>query len=328
MEESYIDLDQLVHDVFVKGANDKRAKSYFRELVHQILKKAGYTFNISLTSPVEKLRVLLGIRLAERNRLSSDACLSFENDVWTIGIAADQIYRDDSGEYFTERGRFSLAHEIAHYILKYLEDNHSTIAESLELESINSEQICDFIASELLIPSCILSSEILKDLGGTDRREGLNEEPSLLSISQIERLRKALLVSRLTLIRKLNKSPLLDSLESGFIVSMFSTNRKTGRSPALRVYKASVPSWGFIPENVKLSKIGLDAAGYAHEIKKYGAIRQWNGTVIIHEKSASHESKQWIKREMVTWGENALYRYDDKSDYTVTAFKWQRMSGS
>ena len=324
MERNYLSLDQIVSKVYHSRPSWNDKKVFLKELIFAILEHIGYKFSLARPTPVEKLRILLGLDLTFSADLSGDAHSIKKEGGWEIAIASDQAYLDGSQQWLTERGRFSLAHEIAHFILHYIEEELTEIASTLQLSEENAEQLCDLISAELLLPSSLFERASLNDIPAVGREKPFHKESFLLSIRLLENLRKSLGVSRIALIRKLNHTHILDEAESGIIISAFGVTRSTGRSPALRIFKASTPSWGFIPENTKVSTIGLESAVHAFNVLKYGETKEWKERLRVSERSGMNIGNKWSPRMLDTWGEHAPYRFTARETYLMTSFKWSK----
>jgi hypothetical protein len=324
MERNYLSLDQIVTKVYHSRPSWNDKKVFLKELTFEILQRIGYKFSLTRPTPVEKLRILLGLDLTFSADLSGDAHSTKKEGGWEIAITSDQVYSDGSQQWLTERGRFSLAHEIAHFILHYIEEELTEIASTLRLSEENAEQLCDLISSELLLPSGPLERASLNDIPALGAGKPLHRESFLLSIRLLENLRKSLNVSRMALIYKLDHTHILDEAECGIIISAFGVNRSTGRSPALRILKASIPSWGFMPENARVSTIGLESAVHAFNVLKYGETKQWKERLRVSERPGMNIGNKWSPRMLDTWGEHALYRFTARQTYLMTTFKWSK----
>jgi hypothetical protein len=300
---------------------------FVKELVYEILHVAGYKLGVAAPTPIERLSVLLGMDLTFEQGLPVDARSSRTKEGWHTTLSADQAYSDGLGQWLTARGRFTLAHEVAHVILERLGEISPDIVERLRLCGQELESSCDFMAAELLLPSPLFASPSFATLlqqydpGHRSRCAG-SVEGSIFPLGLLEAVASTLQVSRIALVRALDKTLALDQAECGIIVSFFGVNRNTGRSPALRVYKTSVPSWGFIPQNIKVSSIGLRSAVDAFHNLRYGVTMRWKETLTVSEKDPA--TGKWISRAMQSWGEHGLYPLKDRERYLVSTLKWPR----
>lgn len=323
MERDSLNFDAIVSDLCRKKSVSSDRSEFLRQLCHEILRLAGCKFRLGGPTPVERLRVLFGMDLSFTKTAPVEAHSTKKENDWEIEITSEQTYSDGLQQWLTPRGRFSLAHEIAHFILDSVQEKCPRIIDASHLSEKNTEQLCDFISSELLLPSYVFANTSLKDVirivkGKPDSRD----KPFLLSISMLETIRKSVAVSRIALIRKLDHTPLLDEARSGIIVSMFGVNKNTGRSPSLRVYTASVPHWGFIPSNTRLSTIGLDSAVDAFNSLAYGETDKWKGKIRVNEKLGRSADRKWGSHTIDSWGEHVLYPVKGQHNYLVTTFKW------
>ena len=325
MEKAHIILDPIISRVYQKKRASSDKKLFLKELTYEILRQSGYKFSLTLPTPVERLRVLLGMDLSFSKKLFTDARSVKTKNAWNIELTANHIYFNGSQRWLTERGRFSLAHEIAHFVLEYIQDRFVEITEALRLKEENIEGLCDFLSSEFLLPSYLFECTSFKHFLKTAKEQSFsfNRESHFSAIGLLETLRKSLKVSRITLIRRLDRTRLLDEVECGIIISMFSVNRITGRSPALRVFRAATPTWGFIPRNIRLSTIGLDSATYAFNGLRYGKPQEWKGKVKVSEKDKTGTKSKWVSRTIESWGEHVLYPFVKRQKYLITTLKWE-----
>lgn len=345
MAKDYINLDETIFDVWQKQENISTSpnfgkKLFLSKLIFEILKETNYSFGFHPT-PVEVVRKKLGLDISYekklltdaeyldisyRKKLSENAKLYEINNVSVININIDQVRFGLGISEFNERGRFSLAHELGHFIIRYISNKFPEINEKYKFTQGNIEKLCDFIASEFLLPSEFIKNISLKELQNKLKSQSylnldadiLSEKYFLLNIKVIESLRNCFDVSRFVILQQLHKSRILNEAECGFIISFFNIDRKTKRYPALRVYFAATPSWSFIPVNIKLSSLGLHSAINAFNEHKYNTALRWKEKINIQEK----ERNKWNKNIAInSEGEHILYQFSKNTNYLITSFK-------
>jgi Zn-dependent peptidase ImmA (M78 family) len=329
MERNHLVLDDIIDEAYNKTSPSCfDDKSYIKALSIVLLKRIGYSFKLSSPTPIQKLLVLLGIGLDFKEGTQNTAHATREEEgEWHIELSSDQKYEGNSRQWLTERGRFSVAHEIGHVVIDRILRSHINLLKQLSLtKSNNIERYCDIFSSELLLPTCIFNSVSLAEVEDITSEKRSKDSLIGFTFSMLEKLRKMHRVSRMVLLRSLDKTSLLDESETGIIISVYRVNVNTGKSPSLRIYKTSLPSWGFLPQNITLSKIGLVSAINAYNSLKYGERVEWCEIIKVNEKrviTKANENK-WESRNIESCGEHSLYPLSNKDSYLVTLFKWSR----
>jgi hypothetical protein len=326
MEKNCLALNSIISKVYQKSL-ELSQKEFLKEIVNNLLIEVGYRFNFS-QAPVERIPDFLGISVDIGGKLITDAELHRKQKSWSIGVSPDQTTHFSGETVFTERGRFSLAHEIAHFLLHYISEKFAHVARAYNLdvsqkESKDYEKLCDFVSGEFLAPTHIFQTNSLRDL--IEKIGDLNGR--LLNISVLEALRQALNVSRIVLIKQLHHTRVLEESRCGIVVSFFGVNKNTGRSPALRVFSRALPRWGFIPENIKLSSIGLLSALHVFEDFGYGKPREWKEKIKVQEKKVDKEERKggsWLPRVFESYGQHVTYPYGERQKYLITTLSWPR----
>jgi len=292
------------------------------EIVYCLLYEVGYKFNFTST-PVELIPNFLGIKVDINKKLITGAELQKRGNNWIISVSPNQTTFFSGKVVFTERGRFSLTHEIIHFLMHYIAEKFPHIAKTYSLdlspnESNRNERLCDNISAELLAPSYLFQDYSLKHVTG--------EKNYLLDIGAIEWFRKTLNISRFVLIQQLHHTKIIEESECGIIISFFNVNRNTGRSPALRVRYRALPRWGFIPENIKLSSIGLSSALCIFDDFEYGKTGKWKNKIKVHEKKITIKEEEklekWMPKVFESYGQHVAYSYGEQQRYVITTLNW------
>jgi hypothetical protein len=321
METHNLTLDSLISNIYQKGI--KSQKNFLKEIVYSLLVKAGYKFDF-MPTPIEKIPNILGIKVVISEKIMTEAELRWTEKGWIIKISPEQTTHFSGETGYTERGRFSLAHEIAHFLLIYISKKFPYLAESYNINVSqnnrkNYEKLCNYISAELLAPAYLFqNSSSIQHF-----KKRFNTHRALLEIKVLESLQKILITSRFVIIQQLHHTKILEESESGIIISFFDVNRNTGRTPALRVRYRALPRWGFIPENIKLSRIGLSSAiGVFHDFG-YGIPRAWSGKIKVQEKNKdSGKEGKWMSKILESYGQHASYPYGEQGRYLITTLHW------
>jgi Zn-dependent peptidase ImmA (M78 family) len=155
--------------------------------------------------------------------------------------------------------RFTLAHELAHYILE--KELHPT-----DLQPKQLEDVCDRAAARILIPDD-MCAQIMRTL----------EQP-YLRIHHVERLARTLKVSMSVLLSRLNDSPICKFRNGAFLVSI-DKSRIRNNDVAPRFSARCMPRSWFLPVNKRLSSIGLsDLASAFYDSAPF---REFKGTHML-----------------------------------------------
>lgn len=322
METNYLTLDSIISKANQESPKSSQ-KEFLKKIVYNLLIKAGHKFNFT-PIPVETIPSFLGINVVISKKLITDAELHKTEKGWSIRISPEQTTHFSGKTVLTRRGRFSITHELAHFLLYYISEKFPCLARTYNTdisqnESKNYEWLCDDISSEFLAPTCLFQTSSLMNVVGDNR--------SLLDISVLASLQKALNISRFVLIRQLNHTRILEESECGIMISFFNVNRNTGRSPALRVRYRALPRWGFIPENIKLSSIGLSSALHVFDDFGYGISREWTDRIKVQEKrtvAKETERKKWVPRVLGSHGQHVAYPYGESQRCLITTMSWPR----
>lgn len=326
MEKNYLALNSIISKVYQKSL-ELSPKEFLKEIVNNLLIEVGYRFDFSQV-PVERIPDFLGISVDIGGKIITDAELNREQGSWSIGVSPEQTTHFSGETVFTERGRFSLAHEIAHFLLHYISEKFTHVARAYNLdvskkESKDYEKLCDYISGEFLAPTYIFQTNSLRDL----IKKSSDFNARLLDISALEALRQVLNVSRAVLIKQLHRTKMLEESKCGIVVSFFGVNKNTGRSPALRIFSRALPRWGFIPENIKLSSIGLLSALHVFEDLGYGKPKEWKERIKVQEKIVEQEERKrgkWLPRVFESYGQHVTYLYGERQKYLITTLNWPR----
>lgn len=331
MEKTRLNLDSIIRKVWQESSYLFDGNAFLKETVWEVLREVGYDFSFS-PAPVERVRDFLGINIHYRKKLLTDAEYYSTAGGENINITAEQVtYKQYEEGEFTKRGRFSLAHELGHFLLGYIFERFLEIDEKYKFSKENPEKLCNFIASEFLLPSYLfqkislgeLYQKITSSVKAKSSETVFQEKSFLLHIDALELLRRCFNVSRFVLVRQLHNTQILNEAECGAIISFFNVNRNTGRSPALRVYATATPVWGFMPQNIRLSSIGLTSAVHAFNSFGYGTVGKWREQITVNEKSKCQSKEKWRSRIGIeSEGEHALYQFAGQQSYVLTTLKW------
>lgn len=281
-------------------------KEFVRYSINLLLKNIEYNPTSLSPVPLEKIVPLLSIRLILDENFPFEGKIYEEGNIWIMKIRgkAKDIYNNS-------RVRFTIAHEIGHFLY------NQSIKEIYPKKLPDEEQISNFIASEILFPSYFLNLSFKKisiKLYGNLQKSDLF--PFLLDLA------KKMKISLSSLIVKLNKSKILDDLQYGILISKFMPNKYNiiKSSVSLRTFLVSTPTWGFIPTNYKLIKLGFENSSYLFHSLIYRRPYSWMGEVEVWEK---YKNGKYLKKKIKTHGEHILLNIRN-NEHLLTFFKWDK----
>lgn len=304
-------------------------------LCWKILESTGYYFDFSPT-PLERIEGQLKVRVVYSPQLNTDAELHRDENRWIVKLPRTAHYRN----------RFSRAHEIAHIIVKSILDRDPNpnlfIADLLESRRATKrlESLCNRMAAEFIAPKWLFCANTFVDLrklllnistseAELSRKTSQSSEDLLLpgfTLKMLFKLSGSLRVSLNALLPQLHHSRILDEAETGFILSEESFNPKSGGELGLRVKAVALPSWGFIPNHIRLSRIGLLSA-----IANLSRLRRrqtvwWEDTLFVRQKQGSGDSAahaRWKDGvQLKSCGEHAIDSTFLGNKVLITSFQW------
>lgn len=125
-------------------------------LIDELIKKCEHSFELSDNIDVIKIAESLGLRVMS---------VDFKNDG-----SANIVYNNDSEQFIIyvnskqkkERQRFSIAHEIAHYLLHKNEIKEKGKVDRIGYDSLSNEQEreADKLAAQILIPENTIKKKL------------------------------------------------------------------------------------------------------------------------------------------------------------------------
>jgi hypothetical protein len=333
MARSVLNKHTLIESV--TDGKEFSSEQSLKEFVHGILENVGYLFDFSPT-PIDKIESLFNVKIDRNKRCISDAELLKSLDGW--------IVRLQSGP--DSRLRFSRAHELAHIFLISLVDKgfESEIINRNRLVSLKLgrelETLCNQIAAELIAPSTLFADKTFRELERTllqfikfknikfprDGTEIVDGRPNF-SLNLLSCLCLKMELSLPVILLRLHHSRILDSSETGFILSTEAFNVNTGRKLALRVNISSLPSWGYIPKNVRLANIGMNSAIDAFNTLTMKKRFRWNGCLNVTEKSSknSYSEPRWCPKKVLnTYGEHTVAGDTAKGRSIISSLNWPK----
>lgn len=143
---------QLIDNALVAKSGAADAKSGIRRLCNAALKETGQREPPVKISPLLRLS---GVSWSyeDRRRGNKEAAIVFSDGGLRLAIAKDSFSRDG----FSRRWRFSVAHEFTHIILiRTVGARVVDLANSSKEAYEYVEQLCDYGASQILLPRAIL----------------------------------------------------------------------------------------------------------------------------------------------------------------------------
>jgi Zn-dependent peptidase ImmA (M78 family) len=163
---------------------------YVRQKAHNMLELAGI---VDPPVEVERIASVLGFKvvLYDFDDDSVSGMLVIEDEVRAIGVNSKQ---------HPNRQRFSVAHEIGHFLAGHEDHDHSDFVDQKkfyvdELFATHDpkEQEANEFAAELLMPEQMLRRDLasgLKDPKALASRYGVSEQALWIQLSDLERVRK------------------------------------------------------------------------------------------------------------------------------------------
>lgn len=201
------------------------------------------------------------------------------------------------------RRRFTLAHELGHILIA-----RAAGRELRDTTGQKTERFLDEFAGRLL-----LSPQQLVDWA--------QKVQSGLSIENLERGAREMLVSIRLLVKRLGECGLLDTFRRGVIIGAVARSRKAKKEPALRIHQVATPSWGFLPLNRRFSSIGFNTSEQVFFEAERN--RATTGIFVTQSEIMVKWRPDYNWKALKTLVEQKVYRLRSGEQFVLVVFDWE-----
>ena len=252
-------LDRLIlkHLTTGKGEFEENASRLLLELI-------GWQSSMAPV-PVELIARRLGVAISLHTFGNRDGLLQATEVGYKILVNSDQLLNVSGHKYFSSRGRFTVAHELAHFLLRYIAAHFevvgrmNNVAIDLDNQSVEEtasiEVACNRIAGSVLVTEQVIGHLLIEQY----RKKNVQVSNVFPTLKYICEVLQELEVSPEVFMRRLNKSQFLDFLQKLVILCRGNQDRQLNRLRNAEIVCIACPNWGFIPIRQSLQKIGISS---------------------------------------------------------------------
>lgn len=232
----------------------KHLQHIARELAKAVLEKYRKACPPSSLFPLKLPKIYKVIGLNQQSRRVNN--LHCSGAIIPIGSSMQILVSSKDPQ---ARIRFTIAHEIGHYLLRQKQEKRRASIIHLNLAHVGEEALCNAFASELLMPEEEFKKKFIK-LCAKEKQDSKLIDPREFEfgLPQLDELCKSFGVSAEACIRRIHTLNLFQNTQLIAFVGMRQANIYSGENVKFRLRAIAFPQGDlFIPTNMGFDRLGV-----------------------------------------------------------------------